>query len=328
MESLDLRLLRSLYLEERLNLEGTDPRCSILTLSQKTGVSRITVSRRLARWRADGFWTGQTVYPNPDAFGLRFQMQAILLEHGRDRPRLERAIREVLEPFLSFQVRDFYAPLLWSETPEETARRQKAFAKVCAARVVYPPFDVPFERSKIPLRPRDWRIIQALRRTTEPDWPRVAEEVRMSLRGLERRVEQLMEAKSLFFHPDLDFRKLPVSVAWVGLLHDNSTDARGLLSQVAKLTTDIFPVTPFFPIEMLIPAVDRPPAAGSVAFFAALPSGSSGDQLRRDLAELPGVMDILLEFPTQNVSFPNRLDRMIANEVERSPRSLAVAASS
>jgi DNA-binding Lrp family transcriptional regulator len=316
MDSLDIRLLRSLFRGERLTLHGTDPRCSVLELARKTHASRVTVSRRLTRWRTEGFWNGEVAYPNPDALGLKFQMQAIALENGRDRPRIERALRDVLQPFMSYQVENMYAPLLLSESPKETARRQQSFARASGARIVYPPFDVPFGSSSLTLRPRDWRILQALRRTTEPDWAKAAREVGMTSRGLQRRVGQLMDANALFFHPLLDFRKLAVSIAWVGLLHDGGADAETLWARVTELNKDLFPVEPFFPLESMIPAVDRPPAAGTVVFFTALPSGSSSDQIRRDFGSLPGVLDALILFPTQNTSVPERLDKLISERVE------------
>ena len=312
MDSLDLRLLRAQFVGEAYTLRGVDPRRSILGLARKVGVSRVTVSRRLARWQVDGFWNGLVTYPNPDAFGARWRVQPLLLENARTRKRFESAIRDILEPFLTFQIGDLYGSITLDEYPADSTRRQQAFRKASGCSVMPPIVDIPFPGSELPLTPRDWRILQALRRTVEPDWTRVAQETGTTLRGLERRVHRLMGSNALFFQPLLDFRRLPVSIAWVGLLYSPQADPQEVWASVERLHPDAFRVDPPVPVDVFLPTEGRPPTGGAVTFFVTVTSGSSADQVRRNFEENPGVVDVIVGFPTRNATLARGLDARIA----------------
>lgn len=312
MESLDLRLLRAQFVEETYTLRGINPRCSVQGLARKVTASRVTVYRRLGRWRADGFWNGIVAFPNPDALGARFQLQPLFLENGRNRNRLETAIRDHLQPFLTFQIENLYGSLTLSEGPEDSARRQRAFETASGCRKAVPAVDIPFPNSELPLAPRDWRILRALRRTHDPDWPRVAHEAGVTLRSLERRVDRLMSANALFFQPLLDFRRLPVSVAWVGLLYGARTDPQRLWANVQQLYPVVIRVDPPVPVEFFPRPEGLPPFGGAVTFFVRVPSGSSGDQVRRNFEAMPGVVDVFVGFPTQNTTIAGGIDARIA----------------
>ncbi len=312
MESLDLRLLRALFVGEEYSLRGIDPRCSILGLARKVGVSRLTVSRRLARWRADGFWKGIIAYPNADALGARFQLQPLLLEDPRARDRFETAIQEVLAPLLAFQIEALYGVLSLTEPPRDAARRQRAFERLSGHRIGFPHFEVPFPSSDLPLTARDWKILRALRQYSEPDWTRIAADVGMTVRGLERRVKRLMSANALFFQPLVDFRRLPVSVAWVTARYGTDVDPHQFWDLVKARHPDVLRVEPAVPPEMLRLDESRPPSGGTFSFFLSVPSGSSADAVRREIAQLPGALDVVVGFPTQNMTAPGELDDRIA----------------
>ncbi len=316
MDTLDLRLLRAQFVGEAYTLRGVDPRRSILGLARKVGASRVTVGRRLTRWEVDGFWNGLLTYPNPDALGARWQVQPLFLENGRIRKRFESAIQGILEPFLTFQIGDLYGSLTMEEDPKETARRQLAFRKASGSHVVAPVLDVPFPGSGLRLAPRDWKILRALRRSLDPDWTRVAQEVGMTLRGLERRVDRLMSSNALFFQPLLDFRRLPVSVAWVGLLYGPRADPQQVWAAVERLHPDAFRVDPPVPVDVFLPPEGRPPTGGAVTFFVTVTSGSSGDQVRQNFEEIPGVVHVIVGYPTRNATVARGLDARIARAAE------------
>ncbi len=312
MESLDLRLLRAQFLDQAYTIRGVFPRSSAVGLARATGASRITVSRRLARWRADGFWNGIVTYPNPDALGARFQLQPLLLQSGRDQSRVETAIREMLEPLLTFQMEGFYGALTLTEPPADAARRQRALEKVSGCHLVTPPFEIPFPASTLGLTPRDWRILRSLRRSTELDWARAADEAGITLRSLERRVDRLMRANAIFFQPLLDFRRLPASVAWVSVLYGTVTDPEVLWSELCTSHGDLLRIFPAVPVDVFLPAAGRPRAGGAVSFFLPVASGSSADELRRVLGSFPGVVDVQVGFPTQCGTVARGVDHRIA----------------
>ncbi len=312
MDWLDIRLLRALSKEGSFSLQGIDPRRSILSLARRSETSRVTVRKRLAQWRTDGFWKGILTFPNPDLLGTRFEMQAFLLEAGPNRSHLEAALRETLQPLIVFQVESFYTPLLLSNGTAESARRQHDFAKSGACRVLSAPWSVEFPASEIPLGPRDWQILRALGRRPDPDWALTAIEVGMTVRGLERRVDRLMRSNALFFHPLLDFRRLRTTIAWVGLIYRKGYDAPTIWAEIEQISPEVLRIDPIFPLETFFPADACSAVGGTLLFFVPLVAASTADQLRRDFGNIEGVMDVIVSFPTQSWSIPGVLNCKIS----------------
>ena len=317
MDPLDIRLFRAMFPGNVMGIQSFDPRVSVQDLSRATGASRITVRRRLARWRDEGFWTGVVAFPNPDMLGTSFQMQSIVLEPGRSRSRSERALIDVLEPVFLFQTDDVYNPILLAEPREASDRRQRRFQEIEGGNILCPPLELPFVTSSITLGINDWRIIQSFRRFPGPDWQAVANDVGVTLRALQRRVARLMQGGALFFFPDVDFRRSPGTIAWVGILFGKGVDPAQLEAGISERYPDLFRVDPVFPFENVLPPSDRPAIGGRFPFFLPVPSASSGDRLRRDFMTVPGVIDVVVGFPTQNISFPRAFDTRIETAIDR-----------
>ncbi len=256
-------------------------------------------------------------FPNPDALATSFQMQSILLEPGRNRRQSESALIDRLQPAFLFQSDDVYNPLLLAEEGEVADRRQSLIRAVDGAHVLSPPLEFPFVSSSMTLGLRDWKIIQSLRRFPGPDWLAVANDVGVSLRSLQRRVARLMEGKALFFFPDVDFRRSAGTVAWVGILFGQDIDTVQLEQEIVQLYPDLFRVDPIFPFEHVLPPSDRPPLGGRFPFFLPVPSASVGDQLRREFMTVPGIVDVVVGFPTQNISVPLAFDTRIEAMIHR-----------
>jgi DNA-binding Lrp family transcriptional regulator len=317
MDSLDIRLYRAMFPGSMFTIAGIDPRLTIQELSKGASASRVTVRTRLSRWRDGGFWKNVVAYPNPDALGTSFQMGAVMLEPGRHRVRAESALVDMLEPAFLFQADDLYNPVYLKQPDGIAEGRQQRFLEVDGCHVTCPPVDLPFPPSTQPLGLRDWEIIRSLRRAREPNWPTVAEEVGVTVRGLQRRVARLIEGKALFFFPEVDFRCLPGSTAWVGILFAEGVDTARLQAEVVQRYPDLFRVEPVFPFELMLPSSGRPPIGGRFPFFVPVPSASSGDRLRRDFQTIPGVVDVVVGFPTQNISVPRAFDIPIEAAIKR-----------
>jgi hypothetical protein len=311
MDSLDCRLYRAMFSGNVQSIHGFDPRLSVQDLSRSTGISRVTVRRRLARWRDDGFWKGVVAFPNPDTLGTFFQMQSVKLEPGRGRSRSESALIDLLRPALLFQSEDVYNPLLLAEPRATSERRQREFQERGGGRALCPPLDFPMPASTVRLALRDWKIIRSLRRFPHPDWPAVAKEVGITLRGVQRRVTRLMQGKALCFFPELDFRRSPGTFAWIGILFGVGVDSARLRADLTQRFPDLVRVEPVFPFEHILPPSDRPTIGGRFPFQISVASASVADQLRRDLIMIPGVVDVLVGFPTQNFSVPEVFDTRI-----------------
>jgi len=321
MDSLDMRLLRAMFPEQIFALTGIDPRSSVQELSRAAGASRVTVRRRLERWKTQGFWKGAVVFPNPDLLGCSLMMQSFTLDPGRNRDRLEKSLVEIFQPAFLFQTEHVYNPVFFSESPKVTVRRQGAFRAAGTGTANCPPIRVPFPPSTAEFGPRDWEIIRELRKAPGLDWSAVALAAGVTVRSLARRVGRLMSARALFFFPELDFRHSPGSVAWVGVLFKTGADTKRLEAELARRYPDLLPVENFFPFECLLPPSLRPSVGGSFPFFLPVPTASAGDQLRRDIGMMPGVAETLIGFPTQNISVPGPFDRKIEGVIARSGAS-------
>jgi DNA-binding Lrp family transcriptional regulator len=318
MESLDLRLLRAIFRRGEYSHLGIEPRKSVVSLAREVHTSRITVRRRLERWRTQGFWNGVAVYPNPDSLGVRFQMQTVVLDADRNRRELESAMLEHLRPFLTFQTESLYAPVLIFENARQSAESQRAFAAAWNHSKVSPPFDVTFPPSARVFTYRDWRIVQALRRGPERSWVTIADEAGVTPRGLERRVVQLVENNALFFFPLLDWRHLDYSIVWTGLLYCRGVDSSRLWDDVRANHPDVLPLDNRFLVENYLPPEIRDQMGGRLLFFVPTRSGSSVDELRREFTEMDGVIDVLAAFPAQVTTLPVQIDSLIESAVGRS----------
>jgi DNA-binding Lrp family transcriptional regulator len=297
-----MRLLRAMSRGGLYSLRGIDPQLTVQELARRTGVSRITARRRMGLWRESGFWRGLVAYPNPALLGASLQMQGIVFDPGRDHSKQERAVGRVLEPAFMYHVQDFCSPVLLSETPARAARRQRALESCRGARVLCPPMEVEFAPSQVRLNPRDWRILRALRRSRAPDWVSAAKDVNVTVRGLERRIRRLMDSNALFFLPELDFRRSPGTVVWVGVLLRAGTTAQRVKSELVKRHPDLLFVENIFPITVFLPPEIRTQVGESFPLLLPIESASKADQLRREIAAIPGVVDALVGFPTQNSS--------------------------
>jgi DNA-binding Lrp family transcriptional regulator len=318
MESLDLRLLRAIFRGGEYSHYGIEPRTSVLGLARDLHSSRVTISRRLERWRTQGFWNGVAVYPNPDALGVRFQMQTIVLDAGRNRRRLEAAVEEHLRPFLTFQTENLYAPVLIVDNARKLRASQRSFAAAWTNSVAGPPFDVEFPPSGVSLGSRDWKIVQAFRRGPERNWVTIADEVGVTCRSLERRVDRLIERSALFFFPLLDWRRLDVSVVWTGILYRKGANPNQIWATARANHPDILPLCDGFRVELYLPAEILEQMGGRMLFFVPTRSGSSVDELRREFSAIDGVLEVLAAFPAQVTTSPARIDALIEAAAQRS----------
>jgi len=137
-----------------------------------------------------------------------------------------------------------------------------------------------------------------------------------------------MEREALFFFPLLDFRRSPGSITWAGVLFGPGVDVDDLRTELPQRYPDLLPVEHIFPFEVLLPPDRRAKVGGGFPFFLPVSSASSGDQLRRDLCAVPGIVDILVGFPTRNTAVARGFDVRIESAIERlESRSRRVVAS-
>ncbi|MGP8076438.1 MAG: hypothetical protein ACLP8Y_06890 [Thermoplasmata archaeon] len=126
-----------------------------------------------------------------------------------------------------------------------------------------------------------------------------------------------MDGKALLFHPELDFRRSSGSVAWVGILFGRGVDGARFEADMVQRFPDLLRVESVFPFEHVLPPSDRPPIGGRFPFFLPVATAAAGEQLRRDVLTIPGVVDVVVGFPTKNISLPRAFDTRIEAVIDR-----------
>ncbi|HYA57832.1 MAG TPA: hypothetical protein VEH57_05145 [Thermoplasmata archaeon] len=328
MDSLDARLLRAMFPRGIMALSGVDPRRSVVELAQEVRSSRLTVRRRLLRWRSDGFWARTVAFPNPDLFGRTFYFQGFGVDGARSLTAFEHAASRSPHVALIFQVQALYGVLVAVASPEECESLVKTMRQVPGVRETAPPVPVRFPSSRAPMRRTDWKIVAGFRRHSPVDWRRVAADAGITTRGLRRRVSQLIEANQIFFFPELDFRRSEGPVAQAILLLEPGASEPDVRKLMVARFPDHIPMENIFPLQtMAPPSLQGPYRAGGSApsdlgvaaaysCFIPVRSSAEGDDLHRTLSAIPGVYEPLIMFPVHNFEAVGFFDARIAEMLE------------
>ena len=326
MDSLDSRLLRARFRDGVFALPGIDPRRTVVELAKRCGSSRLTVRRRLRQWVKSGFWGPITVFPNPDALGCAFYFQGFAVEGARFLARLETEVARSPNVAFLFQVADFYGVVEVTKSLERLPPLQHRLERLQGVRTMFAPVRIAFPPSRGELRPRDVRIVAALRRLPAPDWERVSADVGMTVHGLRRRISQLLDSDQLFFFPELDFRKSHGSVALVTIFLLPGTSEESIRKSVHERFPDYMELENIFPHQTMIPPSLQgpyqrgaspgaaPPVARAFCCFVALKSAAEGDELHREFASIPGVYEPLILYPIRSFAVPRWVDAWTARK--------------
>jgi DNA-binding Lrp family transcriptional regulator len=314
MDDLDLRLIGAMFIDKIWSPTGIDPRRSTTELARTANASRLTVRRRLELWREAGVWLGLAVYPNPEYLGCAFEMQGFHLELGesRSQPEFERRARELVPALLSFQTNDVWVyVMLRSLSESDTQSWTKELTAIPGVRALCDPYRITFPSPKGALRRSDWRILDALRERPEADLAVIAPAVEMTPRGLRRRLSQLIDHHQLFFYPSIDLTRSEGTVLYVGVLLAKDADPIAVRQAVVQRYPELHEIEDLFPLSIFLPPEVRALVSGDIPFMLPAASAAVTDRIRSEIALLPGVFDVLVNFPTRNMSFTRTLNERI-----------------
>jgi DNA-binding Lrp family transcriptional regulator len=314
MDDLDLRMIGAMFIDKIWAITGIDPRRSTAAIARAARASRLTVRRRLETWREAGVWLGLTVFPNPEYLGCRFEMQGFHLELGgsRSQPEFERKAREIVPALISFQTNDVWVYVILRSASESGAPSwTKELTAIPGVRALCEPFRLGFPSPRVPLRRSDWKILDALRERPEADVAVIARTVEMTPRGLRRRLSQLITHHQLFFYPSIDLTRSDGTVLYFGILLARDADPGAVRGAVAKQLPEMHEIEDLFPLATFLPPEVRDLVSGAIPFMLPAPSAAVTDRIRSEIALIPGVFDVLVNFPTRNLTFTSALNERI-----------------
>lgn len=305
LESTDFLLIRELIGWT----DGAFPKgalqLTLKELSERTGLHRNTVQRRLRALREGGVLEGFLYEPRPAWLGL---VRAGHLFEGvavRDAAHLQ----EVLAAHPSVSIAALHAQTCFLHSWHDDERAMMAEVGNIRRSLGATGARTSFLSSKMPRHPSDSlevtrldrRLLLAMRRGFDRSVSRIAEEVGVSRRTAARRISRLVAAEAGALLPILRPGRIEGSVL---VLYDPDTFTTQTLDSIRKA----------FPDRLMGPTAKgvRP---------MALVSAPNMDEAARRLADarrLPGMQDLQL-YLMRDWVFPAASDRWLAERVQNAP---------
>lgn len=280
-------------------------------LARTARTSRLTARRRLARWREEGFWTKVLVYPHPTSLGCSFRIQMFRARGLGSLEAFDKFARTHLRAMMYFQTDNVAGALSLYPGPKKSGARAPRSKPPPGIEAMSEPSAVPFPTAQGSLRRSDWAIVRALRRAPELDWATVARSLRMTERGLCRRVKQLSDAHLLLFLPLTDFRSSHGSVTMVAPLITAEGDDSVVRQARFARCPDALEVEQVTPPDALLPPEIRGAGTRWLTFMVPTASIAEVDGIRQTLATVAGVFETHVSFPVRTVDLPGPLDRLL-----------------
>ncbi|MCI4363256.1 MAG: winged helix-turn-helix transcriptional regulator [Thermoplasmata archaeon] len=206
MDRLDIRILRELYQAHTVWPARPGVIASYREVARRLEANPGTVRNRIARMIKTGFLRGVMFYINPSLLGLHGCSYAVELAPGTAKPEV---LRRVVAVEGVVFLENFRGPLLGLGIVYDTEASMRAtMAKVdriaggaggICTLVEHPPAPNSLSRP-------EWTLALRLMSGNVRSFRQLADEMRMPVRTLRRRLEKLGETGALLTFPELDYR--------------------------------------------------------------------------------------------------------------------------
>lgn len=302
---IDLDIFRELYGGSGVSTFGFDPRVNSSEVARRLRMTRARVAARLAEWSEVGLLQRYDVWPNPALFGLsvaslevrvadRFAKEAVSARLGLVDGVV--AGLDVLGEWLTIQ--------LVAEGAAEIERRAELIRGLAGVAEVGSPLPWGRLEPEHPLSPLDLRIVRVLRRYPKAPLSTVARHVGVSTRTITTRYGRLLDDRSVWFVPVLDFRALAMPVLSLQVQLAEPGD-RGRVTRALRRS---YPLLLEFVTHRAGPQL--PPG---VAFYVVLTSSAAAvADFERFARSVAGVASAEVYTMVRNLSFPATFDRLLA----------------
>jgi DNA-binding Lrp family transcriptional regulator len=273
------------------------------------------VKERMAKMESAGILAGWELYPNQRHLGLTTATYHCLV----DASEKAKAIDALGNMEGITGVYDYVGPELcvdiFYRNENELNRRVGLIETLTKAHRMYRFYAQPIPPVERALTPLDWKIIRALRGRARRSLGEVAKELRISTRTVRRRVERMADEGSIYVLPYVDASRIRGVIPLGYAVHMSPTAPPGTGDLVRQALDE----------NWLYCWVPPDPVGGSLEVAAFAHSPHEAEELRRQIAALPGVTGVEALFPSGAKLQPEWLDETIAARIEGEPLSHWVA---
>ncbi len=303
-ESLDFAILRA-WSDATPGTLGFDPRTSPEAIAHQLGVNAATVRRRLASWRAKGFFRGFDVLPHPALLGCR--LATCSLDFPGPIPQ-ERALEplSLIDGVVQVgRARTLLSATYFVDSEVQAARRLQQFRALDGVKEVGP--ELPFTLPPCALRMTrsDWRLVRALRRDPEARLSLLAEDLGRSSKSTSRRMNALLDSGAVMFDPIFEFahfhQTLAVLIAYVDRPERRADVERELLRLHPESLRSVGP-------SQSDRSGEETPA---VHLWVTAPTTAELDEFAARGAHVPGVREVQLWYGSSTLPIRAWLDERI-----------------
>ncbi len=214
MDDLDSRILREFCRDQVLLFGGTDPRVSAGDISQRLGVDRSVIHRRIRAWEDAGFLRRFTTLPSARLFGVGVAACGIRVPDAGSKGHVLESVALVDGIVHSLEhVGEWVGVGFVDDGAAAVTRRTSLIARIPGVAEVEPPHSwVPPEPTMSPT-PLGWRVIAALRGAApRATLAEMAADVGISVNTFHKHYDKLVRAGAIWSAPDLDFTRWEGSV--------------------------------------------------------------------------------------------------------------------
>jgi DNA-binding Lrp family transcriptional regulator len=313
MDDLDVHILRELTQANSVLPARPGLRASYRNIARALAVSPGTVRNRIGRMYTSGVLTGSSVYVNPNLLGLEAGAYAVEVS---PRHRKREVIGHLRELEGVYFLQNFRGSLLGVTfvypDAESRERTLEEILRITGAEggafshVPYPPCHVTLSRS-------EWKMVSRLVRGSFSTYSTLAQELKVSVRTIKRRVTKLVRSHAILSVPTMDYRALSGCVPVDLVVAFSSPAARHEAER-----------------RILALVGDRMIFAGVWTDFGLysliLPKVSTATQIAEEVPRIPGVgmsrVEIVEEHIDQVRALHPYVDRQWAGSTSARPRTL------
>jgi DNA-binding Lrp family transcriptional regulator len=301
--SLDFSILRERFRADSAAL-GFDPRASPELIAARLNVSPATVRRRLAVWRAGGFFLGYDVLPHPDLLGGRLIARVLDFPNAVAQGEAIRSASLIDGVIQIVPAQTMLMVVYLVDSEVQAQRRFQQLRTLRGLRELGEEMSFPFPPCERRMSRSDWRLVHALRRSPEAKISELATAVGQSPRTTSRRLDSIIEDGAVMFDPILDYARFFQTLAVLVAFVEAPESAERIEGEIRRMHPESAHVRGPRP-------VDPEGEIGTVELMVTARTAAELDDLAARVAHVPGVEQALLWHGRATLPVPDWLNERI-----------------
>ena len=302
MDILDVRIFCAMGFCQNLPPSGPlDRRPSPGVIARNLGLDIRAVKARIKRMEAEGFIKHYQVLPNYDALGLACSVYAIRFDNPAAKREAVSKLRLVDGVVGVDEMANSMMVSLVFPAPSEL-QRQVALVKELIKVEPTKAYDIAMPRVQTKLSQTDWLIIKSLRYDALKPAKRIAEELGITVRTVNNRLQRLIRQRAFFIVPIVSVEKVAHLIFYAMFFFlDESRRKEAVRGILESFTNRSFN------------QVLR--ESGPIVFFMFAERMSECEDSHIAAKGIDGVMMVLMDFYRESHDFSECIDRLIGQKV-------------